>query len=163
MGGLIGVATAHYAPQRLRSLVLGDCDAVLANPEARMQSAAFLRIADAAGVTARWEQAPGGVPARFRVRLLAGDAEALAAYQLYTAGPLPDFRTGLARIPVPTLVYCGQGDGGYADAQAMAAQIPDATFITMGTKTHLEGYAHSEAILPLIQAFLANVNDPRPA
>jgi pimeloyl-ACP methyl ester carboxylesterase len=163
-GGRMGVATARYAPQRLRSLVLGGPAAAPVDPEDHRRAAASLRAAGAAGEVAFWEQElGGGLSERLRARLLATDVEALAANQLYYAEAVPDLRGGLADIRVPTLVYCSPTDGWYAAARALAAAIPAARFVTTEALTHAQAYARSDAVVPQVRAFLAGVEGRRGA
>jgi pimeloyl-ACP methyl ester carboxylesterase len=157
-GGRIGLATARYAPVRLRSLILGGYGAQADNPPQRIELAAHWRAIGAAGISEGWNQSVGGLSERLRARLLASDVEALAAKELYYAGPAPDLREGLADLRVPTLVYCSPNDGAYEAAQAMAAAIPAATFLTTASRSHVEASTHSEAIVPQVQAFLAGLD-----
>lgn len=157
MGGRMGFATAQYAPHRLRSVVIGGDGATTPDKEGYLQWAERLRTGGPEGLVAGWERAFDRLPASLRCRLLASDVEALAANRIH-GSTAPNLQEGLSRIALPTFVYCGERDELYTAAQAAAARVPRATFLTLSDMTHFQGLTNSDAILPHVRTFLADVD-----
>jgi pimeloyl-ACP methyl ester carboxylesterase len=157
MGGAMGFATAVYAPHRLRSLVSGgpSMNAMPTDPQAAIQWAAGVRAGGNAAVVTIWESELGSLPASVRARLLSNDIEALAAHCLL--GQPSDLLERLSRIALPTLIYCGDRDGGYAGLEAVTERIPEARFVGLKDMNHLQTFRQSDAILPHVRAFLTDV------
>lgn len=165
MGGRIGFAITHLAPNRFRSLVIGADQGNATDPAPMRQSAAGLRGGGPAGIVAMFEQGLGTLADPLRARLLASDVEALAANRIAAAeriegGNAADYSQGLTEAPLPMLLYCGDRDGLYASMQAVSAQLPPERFITLNGLNHLQGIQRSDVILPQVRAFLAEVDGP---
>jgi pimeloyl-ACP methyl ester carboxylesterase len=162
MGARMGFAIAQHAPHRLRSLVFGGNDVTPPDPEASRQWAERLRDNGPAGLVAGWERMIGPLSDALRARLLASDVEALAASRIAVAERIggwgTDYARGLAAVPVPMLLYCGERDDCYAGMQAVSAQLPSAQFITLTGLNHLEAFHQGNTILPHVRAFLAGLD-----
>jgi pimeloyl-ACP methyl ester carboxylesterase len=100
----------------------------------------------------------GAIPAGLRSRLLANDAEALAASRIGSSRA-PSFAETVANLSIPMLVFAGGNDQPTHDqAQHAAIGNPQVRFVS------LPGYGHanvaSAAIVPHLRAFLAEVYGP---
>lgn len=87
--------------------------------------------------------------------------EALAANRIH-GSMAPNLQEGLSRISLPMFVYCGERDELYTAAQSAAAQVSQATFLTLKGMTHVQGLTNSAAILPHVRAFLADLDEAMP-
>jgi pimeloyl-ACP methyl ester carboxylesterase len=158
MGAGVGLATAVYAPHRLRSLVAGapSPNALPTDPEEIKQFNAQQHGNTAPGIAAAWEEALGVLSTALRDRLLAHDVEALAAHQGVGAAAQPrELLEALPSISVPTLIYCGDRDGWHEGVQEVARTIRGVTFVTLPGLDHMTAYQQSAAIVPHVRAFLA--------
>jgi len=130
MGGGIGFGLAKYAPERVRSLVIGgasadasDLGSALHHVDGR-DPEAFIAAFEAR-LSARF-------PTDFREMLLASDTRALAA----AAQDRPSMKDVLPNMAMPCLLYVGEADVSYRKAQANAKQMPQATFISLPGLSH---------------------------
>jgi pimeloyl-ACP methyl ester carboxylesterase len=150
MGGYVAFAFARRHPDRLRGLVLAATKATADDEQA---AAARLEMADrvlAEGVgflpEAMLPVLLGSSTRRLRPSLvekvtkllIEQEPAAIAAAQRGMARR-PDVTAELAAITVPTLVLCGTEDERFGPevGRALAARIPDATFVQIPEAGHL--------------------------
>jgi pimeloyl-ACP methyl ester carboxylesterase len=146
-GGAIGFAIAKYAPERCRSLIVGgyypypdedpEGDVTFRNGQIEK-----LEKESTADFVARIERmlARENLPAlsnRMRTRMLTHDTQALIAWMRHTIGS-PSFEDILSKISVPCLLYYGEHDTGYSEAQRAAQEIPGGSFVGIPNEGHLE-------------------------
>jgi 3-oxoadipate enol-lactonase len=143
LGGLVAMAAAAAAPERVERLVLACTKAAFPPSEQWDERAALVRRegmhAIAEGVLGRW-LTPAAAPAlaeRTRAMLLSTPAEGYA--RCCEALRDADLRPELARIAAPTLVLAGAEDPTVtpADAAALARAIPNASQLTIDGGAHL--------------------------
>ncbi len=156
MGGVVGYAAAHYAPDRFHAFIIGG-----AHPDAQdavrfRQQAEELRAGGMAGYVERLERGGWAIPPAIRARKFANDAEALAA-SLIASGERPSFTEALVHLRVPMLVFAGDQDQpAHDEAQRAAAGKARVTFVS------LPGYNHVSvtpgAVMPHVRTFLADVD-----
>ncbi len=158
MGGHVGYAFARYAPQRFHALIIGGMHPYAKPPESPMrQYAETLRVGRAAGMVAGLEQRFGPEPPARRARLLANDADALAADSTAMCAA-PSFADALASLCIPVLIYAGDCDQpNHDNAERAATDIPQVTFVTLPGLEHMQGIVRSDLVIPHVRAFLAAV------
>lgn len=157
MGGWVGYELGHRASERFTSLLLGGAQPFGNPPGGAM--AELLRQGMSGrsameAVTAAVERSQRPMPADWRERYLANDAEALAASALVER---PTLESALGTLSLPILLYCGDQDPTHERAKRAAALLPDATFISLPGLDHGEGLVNGAAALPHITAFLQRV------
>jgi 3-oxoadipate enol-lactonase len=153
LGGMVGVALALEAPERVERLVLSCTSAYLGPPEGWAERARIVRAegmeAIADSVVVRWftpelaRDEPETV-ARFRAMLVATPpegyarcCEALAAW---------DARERLSAISAPTLVVAGAEDPAtpVEHARLLASRIPGARLLVLERAAHLANVERAE-------------------
>ena len=154
MGGGIGFGLASYAPERVRSLVIGGASA-----EASDLGNALHHVdgKDPEKFVAAFEaRLSARFPADFREMLLANDTQALAA----AAQNRPSMKDDLPNMTMPCLLYIGEADGSYHKAEANAKQMPRATFLPLPGLNHAEAFRSAKLVLPPVIDFLkTNIED----
>lgn len=163
LGGMVGIALALEAPDRVERLVLSCSSAYLGPPDAWAERARTVRadgieaIADA--VVARWfttelQRAQPETVARFRATLVrtapegyARACEALAAW---------DARGRISAVSVPTLVVAGADDPAtpVEHAKLLASRIPDARLLVLERAAHLANVEQAERFTDAVLAHL---------
>jgi pimeloyl-ACP methyl ester carboxylesterase len=150
MGGRIGFAMAQYAPERVRSLILGGA---AGDGRSRIGDGfrKGLQAGGAEGIPAMWG---ASLPPTLKARLIANDIEALDACRADSLG----FADVLPTMTMPSLVYAGSNDPIYPVVEATVAEMPNVTFFTLSGLGHAEGLLHSELVLPRVLEFLGSLN-----
>ena len=153
IGGMVGIALALEAPERVERLVLSCTSAYLGPPERWTKRARIVRTegmeAVADSIVVRWftpelaREEPETV-ARFRAMLVATPregyarcCEALAAW---------DARERISAISVPTLVVAGAEDPAtpVEHAELLVSRIPDARLLVLERAAHLANVERAE-------------------
>ena len=164
IGGMIGMALALEAPERLDKLVLCNTAAKIGTPEfwnTRIQAVEARGMKEVAGaVTARWFTPAFQQSSPEKVANLTKVLESLDP-QGYVGGCTAvrdfDFRADVARIRVPTLVLSGAHDPAATpvDGRSLAGQIPGARYTELNT-SHLSNIKDpaqfNEAVLSFLTA-----------
>jgi 3-oxoadipate enol-lactonase len=153
LGGMVGMALALEAPERLERLVLSCTSAYLGPAEGWLERARIVRsdgmaaIADT--VVARWftpelAQAQPEVAARFRAALAATPPEGYA--RCCEAIGAWDARERISAISVPTLVVAGAEDPAtpLEHAELIAARIHGARLLVLERAAHLANVERAE-------------------
>jgi pimeloyl-ACP methyl ester carboxylesterase len=162
MGGWIGFALGTYAPDRLRSLVLGGAPHPFEGNPRPTEGDEFLDGLQQgmAALVRGWEETVPDfwLSAGERARWLASDAEALAAARLQRLTE-PDLPVdALAAISVPALLYTGTLDEPELVERA-ARLMPNAAFVGLEDLDHAQGLIRSDLVLPHVLRFLAQAED----
>ena len=153
LGGMVGIALALEAPERVERLVLSCTSAYLGPPDGWAERARIVRTdgmeAIADSVIERWftPELPREEPdtvARFRATLVetppdgyARCCEALAAW---------DATERISAISVPTLVVAGAEDRAtpVEHAELLASRIPEARLVVLERAAHLANVERAE-------------------
>jgi pimeloyl-ACP methyl ester carboxylesterase len=170
MGAVIGFSIPFHAADRFQSLILGgaaypldenafrDDPIVVAIQQGLEQALADSPDRPMEAFVAALEKALGPYPPDRRARMLAGDARALAAAaHAMRQIQWPPAEEALPRVNLPCLLFAGGNDTFHPGAERCAALLPGSTFRTLEGLGHLEAYARSEKVLPLILEFLDGV------
>lgn len=161
MGGHVGYAIAHYAPERFNALIVGGSHPYQRDGEVARQLVASLRRDGMASFLAALERQFGALPAAFRTLVLANDAEALAACEV-ASGDAPSFADSLGTVAIPMLIYVGERDGAYTRAEQAAAGNPRIAFIGLPGLDHLLACElQGETVVPHVRTFLTTVDRAR--
>jgi pimeloyl-ACP methyl ester carboxylesterase len=170
MGGRVGFALAHQAPERLRSLIIGGIHPYPQNPEGIQRRIATWRRGLA---TIEGHMAAGFGPSwsdEQRTRFMANDLQAMIAYlqALYVSacGEAPEASI-LHNIPAPALYYVGTKDAiFYPQARRFAGQHPAIHWRPLEGLDHYAAYYRADVVAPIGLAFLQNIvgaEEHRPA
>jgi 3-oxoadipate enol-lactonase len=154
LGGMVGMALAHAAPERVERLVLSCTSAYLGPPEPWLERASIVRAegvdAVADTVVGRWftpglAQDDPATVARFRASLAATPPEGYA--RGCEAVGAWDARERIAAIAAPTLVVAGADDPAtpVEHAQLIAERIPGARLLVLEHAAHLANVERHEA------------------
>ena len=146
LGGMVGIALALEAPERIERLVLSCTSAYLGPPAGWAERARIVRAdgmeAVADSVVIRWftPELPREEPetvARFRAMLVETPAEGYA--RCCEAIAAWDARERLSEIAVPTLVLAGAEDPAtpVEHAQLLASRVPGARLHVLERAAHL--------------------------
>jgi pimeloyl-ACP methyl ester carboxylesterase len=166
MGAVIGFSIALHAAGRFQSLILGgaaypftedafrDDPLVVAIQQGLEQAFADSPEKPMEAFVAALEKALGPYPPDRRARMLAGDARALIANaRAMRQIQWPPAQEALHRVTLPCLIFAGEKDGFHPGAEQCAELIPNAAFRSLKGLGHLEAYAQSDRVLPLIREF----------
>lgn len=157
MGGQIGFAIAHYAPERFDALILGGMHPYARDPRQPGWRAEALRAGGIAGYVTELERREGPLPEPIRTRIFDNDPEALVAVNA-GSGSAPSFEPALARLSIPVLMYAGDRDQPIHDEAARAAVgKAHVTFVSLPGLNHGEVSRRSDVVLPHVVPFLAAV------
>ena len=154
LGGMVSMAAALQAPERVERLVLASTSAHLGPPEPWLDRARVVRTegmeAVASSVVARWftpafrHEQPETV-GHFRAMLVATPAEGYA--RCCEAIAAWDARDRIASIAAPALVVVGADDPAtpVEHAELVAARIPGARLHVLERAAHLANVERAEA------------------
>jgi len=153
LGGMVGMALALEAPERVERLVLSCTSAYLGPPDGWAERARTVRAdrmgAIADSVVVRWftpelaREQPETV-ARFREMLVGTPPEGYAC--CCEALAVWDARERISAISVPTLVIAGAEDPAtpVEHAHFLASRIPDARLLVLEGAAHLANVERAE-------------------
>jgi 3-oxoadipate enol-lactonase len=153
LGGMVGMALAVSAPERVERLVLGCTSAYVGPPKRWAERARIVRAdgmeAIADGVVARWftpelaREEPGTV-ARFSAMLAATPPEGYA--RCCEALGAWDARERISAIAAPVLVVAGADDRAtpVEHAELVADRIPGARLVALERAAHLANVERAE-------------------
>ena len=153
-GAWVGFGMARFAPQRLRSLVLGGMHPYVRDPgplNRRIDRFTKTRDALAAGGH-HADLIPESVKAQF------ADNDIQALISLTTAirdsEGFEDALDGLGDMNLPGLIYAGEEDPAHPLAQRCVAGHPDLQFLSLPGLGHMEAWHDRDSVMPHILRFL---------
>jgi pimeloyl-ACP methyl ester carboxylesterase len=149
MGGRTGFAIAQYAPDWVRSLIIGGA---AADGRSRIGDGirAAIRRSGLEGLVALF---PDASPT-YKARLLASDIKALEACRTDSLG----FADVLPSMTMPCLMYAGSADSIFPLVEETVAEMPNATFFNLPGLKHSETNVRSDLVLPHVIEFLAGLD-----
>jgi pimeloyl-ACP methyl ester carboxylesterase len=149
LGGWIGFGLAKYAPERVRSLIIGG-----AQPYG--QSMQLYRQGLTGGIegwVAVVEKMLGSPLApETKERLLGNDVQALSAG---VTDDRPDISEILPAMTMPSLLYAGEADPLRPLVERCASELPSGRFFSLPGVNHIQGAVRSDLVLPQVVEFLA--------
>lgn len=153
-GAWVGFGFIKFAPERLRSLVLGGMHPYVRDPyPLNRRIERFSSARDALAVGGRHADL---IPDSVRAQFAENDVDALIA--LTTAiRDSEGFEDALDSLSVPGLIYAGEEDPAYALAQRCAEGHKTLEFLSLPGLGHMEAWERSEVVLPHIVRFLEGV------
>ena len=152
LGGMVGYHAAAFAPDRLRSLVLGGAHVFAESGEGLRRL--FGSENPAAAIVGALETTVS-MPPQFKSMVEDNDFQALCAT---VAIDRPDISDVLPQLTMPCLVYVGDADPRFEGAKESASRISNATFFSLPGLNHLESLTHSALVIPRVKQFLAEVS-----
>ncbi len=156
MGGRYGFGMACYAPERLRTLMIGCYQPgfVASRVDAFIE---FMQAGAAAFIPA-WE-AQGPVSDALKQRLASNDAEALIACQIQRTHRTDEDKiaSSLLKLTSPYQLICGDQDtlAPYPEVAGYAEQLPAGKLITVPGINHLELMQRIDLVLPHLHSLFA--------
>jgi pimeloyl-ACP methyl ester carboxylesterase len=164
-GGLLGFGIARLIPERFYSLIIGGMhpyDAHLGKLEWSRAEVPKLEKQTPEDFVAGLEQylselnLPPLSPS-MKISMLRHNPRALSAW-LQKFAEWPSFEDILGTTSIPCLLYAGENDGCYAQAQKAANELPDATFVGIPGGEHLEGGTWINVLQPHLTKFITKVH-----
>ena len=154
-GGRVGLEVAKYAPERVRSMIIGGFGPKAIDADKPSPLLESLK-AGTQGLLADYERY-GPVPPDVRKRVLANDMEALAAVM---TSYRPSLEHDLPSMTPPFLVFVGERDGLYPHEEVKESfkRVPNGTVVTLPALDHSQCIARRRLVLPHITDFLARVS-----
>ena len=164
MGGYLAFELWRRAPERIRALVLANTRATPDTPEAREARDETIRVLGESGKAVFWSGLAAKLVARNasvegldRIVLeqpITGLVSALEALR-----DRPDSRPTLATILVPVLVIAGEEDEliPVSEAEAMAAELPNARLVRVPGAGHLTPLERPEEFNRMLVEFLNEI------
>ncbi len=153
-GAWVGFGMASFAPERLRSLVLGGMHPYVRDPkplQRRIDRFSSTRDALAAGGH-HAELVPDHVKAQF------AENDIGALIDLTTAiRDSEGFEDALDTLQIPGLIYAGEEDPAYSLARQCVEGKKNLKFLSLPGLGHMEAWHEREAALPHIIRFLRDV------
>ncbi len=147
MGGRVGFALAHFAPERLSSLVIGAATPL----DTGFSPFHGIDGGDGEAFIAALEAViEEKLPPEVRAVMLQNDTRALTAVM---QAPMSDLSAVLDHIAVPALFYVGEEDARLKPLRD-CAQHAGAQFVSLPGLNHGQGFMQSEPVLAGIRGFL---------
>ena len=154
-GGRIGLATAKYAPNRFKSLIIGGMGAWESDSPKQIKRNQTMINNYKRGIDAYIaESEKQGIlmTSERRKQLRSNDYKALTAVRLVQEHI--GFSAFLPDVDIPCLVYAGDLDYWHMFAKDTAESIKGAEFLSLPGLDHGEGLHRSDLVLPHITNFL---------
>ena len=152
MGGRVAFGFAKYAPERVRSLIIGGM-----SPFGEMSIDLNQRINDLEGgmegSVLNYEKQYGPLPSNVRERILNNDHHALIAATIDTRDWV-GMTEMLPQMTMPVFYFCGENDYFYEETVRAAKIIAGVTFVSIPDANHQQAYVKKHLILPQIVEFL---------
>lgn len=154
-GGGIAFECAKYAPQRMKSLIVGGAGARHPPPEMLKGNIKLFEAGMAALVAAREQTGP--ISPGVKARMLANDCGALVAI-CKAIGSSPAIEDDLPSMNMPFLLFVGESDAAFPGVEETSKLLPDATFISFPGLDHIQAGSRLDLVIPHIKEFLSRVN-----
>ena len=155
MGGWIGFGMARFAPERLRSLIIGGQSPFAQNMDGLRQLVRYGVENGPEAFVAMWEENFGMLSSKARERMLSYDYDAFLA----VAQDRDSLEPVLPHMKVPCLLYVGETDGVCSLVEECAKQMADVTLAILPGLDHGEAIRRSDKVLPHVRTFLAAVEE----
>jgi pimeloyl-ACP methyl ester carboxylesterase len=154
-GAWVGFGMVKFAPERLRSLVLGGMHPYVRHPEPLQRRIdRFSRTRDALSAGGHHAEL---IPEQVKTQFAENDIEALIA--LTTAiRDSEGFEDGLDSLRAPGLIYAGESDPAYPLARQCVEGHGNLEFLSVPGLDHMEAWNHSDAVIPSVVRFLNSVD-----
>jgi len=153
MGGNNGFSLAKYAPERVKSLILGGSGARPPNPEV-ISNMINLLESGAEEYLANREQ-NNDVSPGMRAVFLSNDYKALSAIWRNLRSNLED---DLPKMTMPFLLFAGESDFMFAAVKEAHDLLPNSRIFSLPGLDHGQTFQSSDLVLPHVKEFLARVN-----
>lgn len=156
MGGWIGFGLAKYAPERIRTLILGG-----AHPYAESLQGRHTIMDQGldAFITACERSLGDHLTPTLRARLMTTDLRALRA-QTQDRSSIADV---LPTMTMPCLLFVGESEPRLPDVQVCLAHLPNGRFVVIPGCDHFGAWARSDLVLPHVTTFLEQYQDTQPS
>lgn len=152
MGGRVAFGFAKYAPERVRSLIIGGM-----SPFGSMPFDLNQRIKDLEGgmkgFVLNYERQYGSLPINVRERILKNDHQALIAATADTRD-WQGLSEVLPEMTMPVFYFCGENDYFYEETVRATKLISNVKFISIPNANHQQAYVKKHLVLPQIVEFL---------
>lgn len=152
MGGRVAFGFAKYAPEMVRSLIIGGM-----SPFGSMPFDLNQRIKDLKGgmegSVLNYERQYGPLPINVRERILKNDHQALIAATTDTRD-WQGLSEVLPEMTMPVFYYCGENDYFYEETVRATKLISNVKFISIPNANHQQAYVKKHLVLPQIVEFL---------
>lgn len=154
-GAWVGFGMAKFAPERLRSLVLGGMHPYVRDPKPLQRRIDRFN-------SARQALATGGhhadlIPDQVRAQFAENDIEALIA--LTTAiRDSEGFEEALDTLQAPGFIYAGEKDPAHPLAQRCVEGHSNLEFLSLPGLGHMEAWHQADAVLSHVARFLQGVD-----
>jgi pimeloyl-ACP methyl ester carboxylesterase len=159
MGGLIGLALAHYAPSRFTALGIGgaapDASSSLVMPSEVGDGYLPLLEQGPAGMVTAW-QSQGELSPELTERLLAIDCAAMIACLKGVRERNVTDTDALTRFPGRYRFFMGENDLFWRERSAALDRLEPGSLVTYPGLNHLENYQRSDLVVADLRAFLDN-------
>ena len=152
MGGRIGYALSHAAPERIRSLIIGGASPYGQNPTLQRQFLDTLR-AGLPGLLAFWQRQQPVSPA-LRSRLLSNDIDALIALWTQRMNEPQGLEHVLPGLKQRCLLLAGEEDWSYSEIRKCSECLPDARLVSLPGLNHFETIRRGDLVAPHVLEFL---------
>lgn len=154
MGGWIAFGMAKYAPDRLKSLIIGGQHPYERSMEDLRQSARFGIENGPEAFADLWEEDSDPLTPQQRARFRTYDFDALLA----VAVDRPNLEDVLPTMTMPCLLYVGEQDEVFSQVNQCAKKIPGVHLVTLPGLDHGQAVTRSDLVLPHIRRFLETVD-----
>lgn len=152
MGGRIGFGLAKYAPARIQAFVIGGAGAGAMDMESVLKG---IDGSDPQAFVAAFQTQLGEQLApEFEAILLKSDTRAYVA----AGQKRPSMMDVLPGILAPCLLYAGDADSFFPDAQLSARLIPRSTFVPLAGLNHAQTFQRSDLVVPLVKDFFRKLS-----
>lgn len=154
-GGGIGFELAKYAPERMKSLIIGGAGARIPPPEIYEEQIKLFETGPEALVAAFEQRGP--ISPGVKARLLANDCEALIAICKVILSS-PSIIDDVPGMNMPFLLFIGESDNGFSAVKETSELLPDVTFISLPGLDHIQAASRLDLVIPHIKEFLVRVS-----
>ena len=150
-GAWVGFGLAKYAPQRVRSLVLGGMHPYVRDPyPLNRRIERFTRTRDALVQGGRHSAL---VPDHVKSQFEDNDIEALISLTAAIRDS-EGFEESLTSLKSPALIYAGEEDPAWPLAQRCTEGKDNLQFLSLPSLGHMDTWGRSDLVVPHIQRFL---------
>jgi pimeloyl-ACP methyl ester carboxylesterase len=158
-GGRVCFGFAKYAPDRIRSLIIGGMHAFGSMPVDLNRRIEMLNMG-MNKIVEEYERNYGRLPNNVKNRILANDPKALIADTKDTL-EWEGIEEILPRMNMPTLYYVGEDDEFYEGVKKTAEKMPNVNFVSLPNTNHQRAYVRKGLIMQHLLEFLTSIDTSR--